>query len=109
MRARRSTLSSAGRAVTAFIRPYSTAGANSGKGSSGECVAYPLDPRRLEAVEEHNIEPAGRFLLVRKVVACRGDDPRLLARVDAVGGAAEVLGASQPDFGKNDGIPIPQD
>src|SRR6266480_3590679 len=122
MRARRSTLSSAGRAVTAFIRPLfyrnllcgcagpaGPAGAEAAKGSGGECVAYPFDPRRLEAIEEHDVEPASRFLSARKVVARRGDDPRLFARIDAVSGAAEVLGAPQPDFGENDRIPIPQD
>src|SRR5712691_3548874 len=126
MRASRSTVSSVGRAVTAFIRPYSTvtfftnalyrlarrrktAGAKPGTASGGECIAYPFDPRGLEAIEEHNVEPAGLFLLVRKVVARRGDDPRLFARIDAVSGAAEVFRAPQPDLGKNDGIPIPQD
>src|SRR6267154_1820784 len=126
MRASRSTLSSAGRAVTAFIRPYSTvtfftnalyrparrrktAGAKTATASGGECIAYPFDPRGLEAIEEHNVEPTGFFLLARKVVARRGDDPRLFARIDAVSGAAEIFGAPQPYLGKNDGIPIPQD
>src|SRR6266571_932559 len=126
MRASRSTLSSAGRAVTAFIRssfyrnllraragpreaPPWNCGNEARQASGGECVAYPFDPRRLEAIEEHNVEPAGRFLLACKVVARRGDDPRLFARIDAVSGAAEVLGAPQPDFGENDSIPIPQD
>src|SRR5882724_1752541 len=126
MRASRSTLPSAGRAVTSFIRPYSTvtfftnapnrpvrrretAGARPGTASCGECIAYPFDPRGLEAIEEHNVEPAGLFLLACKVVARRGDDPRLFARIHAVSGAAEILGVPQPDLGKNDGIPIPQD
>src|SRR3989454_2976489 len=123
MRARRSTLSSAGRAMTAFIRSLfyrnllcgragpagAPRGTKPGKASGGECVAYPFDARRLEAIQEHNVEPAGRFLPARKVVARGGDDPRLFARIDAVSGAAEVFGAPQPDFGKNDGIPIPQD
>src|SRR6266853_604066 len=126
MRASRSTLSSAGRAVTAFIRssfyrnllraragPREAPPWNRGNGarqaSVGECVAYPFDPRRLEAIEEHNVEPAGRFPLACKVVARRGDDPRLFARIHAVSGAAEILGVPQPDLGKNDGIPIPQD
>src|SRR5258708_7440125 len=126
MRANRSTLSSAGRAVTTFIRPYSTvtfftnapdrlarrretAGAEPGTASRRECIAYPFDPRGLKAIEEHNVEPAGLFLLARKVVARRGDDPRLFASIHAVSGAAEVFGAPQPDLGKNDGIPIPQD
>src|SRR5712664_1720200 len=126
MRASRSTLSSAGRAVTAFIRTSfyrnllgaraeplrhcrGTAGAKARKASGGECVAYPFDPRRIEAIEEDNVEPAGRFLLARKVVARRGDDPHLFARIDAVSGASEVFGAPQPDFGKNNGIAIPQD
>src|SRR5258706_5459732 len=112
MRASRSTLSSAGRAVTAFIRPYSTvtfftnapdllahrretAGANPGTASGGECIAYPFDPRGLKAIEEHNVEPAGFFLLACKVVARRGDDPRLFARIHAVIGAAEILGVPQ--------------
>src|SRR2546421_9755422 len=85
------------------------AGAEAGKGSGGECVAYPFDPRRLEAVEEHDVEPASRFLLAREVVASRGDDPRLFARVDAVGGAPEIVGAPQPDLGEHDGIQVPQD
>src|SRR5258707_5079751 len=126
MRASRSTLSSAGRAVTAFIHPYSTvtfftnapdrpahrgetAGAKPGTVSGGERIAYPFDPRGLEAIEEHNVEPAGLFLLACKVVARRGDDARLFARIDAVSRAAEILGAPQPDLGKDDGIPIPQD
>src|SRR6266850_667960 len=126
MRASRSTLSSAGRAVTAVIRSYSTvtfftnapdrlvrrrktAGANPGTASGRECISYPFDPRGLEAIEEHNVEPAGLFLLACKVVARRGDDPRLFARIHAVSGAAEILGAPQPDLGENDGIPIPQD
>src|SRR6266853_2775065 len=111
MRASRSTLSSAGRAVTAFIRssfyrnllraragPREAPPWNRGNGarqaSGGECVAYPFDPRRLEAIEEHNVEPAGRLLPARKVVSRRGDDPCLLARIDAVGGATEVFGAA---------------
>src|SRR5438477_8920853 len=42
-------------------------------------------------------------------MARSGDNARLFARVDAVSGAPEVLGAPQPDFGKNDSIQIPQD
>src|SRR3979490_1866685 len=100
MGANRSTLSSAGRAVTALIRPSSTAtsfqtalhrlapprktaGAEPGTASGGECIAYPFDPRGLEAIEEHNVEPAGFFLLARKVVARRGNDPRLFAGIHA--------------------------
>src|SRR5438876_11489896 len=94
----------AGRGTAADLRERRPA-----EGSGGECVAYPLDPRRLEAIEEHDVEPAGRFLLARKVVARRSDDPRLFARIDAVSRAPETLGAPQPDFGENDGIQIPQD
>src|SRR5207247_9759924 len=94
----------AGRGTAADLRERRPA-----EGSGGECVAYPFDPRRLEAIEEHDVEPASRFVLARKVVASRGDERRLFARIDAVSGAAEVLGATQPDFGENDSIPIPQD
>src|SRR5213592_2034635 len=94
----------AGRGTAADLRERRPA-----EGSGGECVAYPFDPRRLEAIEEHDVEPASRFVLAREVVARRGDDPRLFARIDAVSRAAEVLGAPQPDFGENNGIQIPQD
>src|SRR5437879_12050673 len=109
MRARRSTLSSAGRAVTAFIRPLfyrnlprARAGQpgnavgvrvrSPARRSGGECVPYPRDPRRLEAIEEHDVEPASRFLLPPKVVARRGDDPRLLARIAAGSGGPAARG-----------------
>jgi len=45
----------------------------------------------LEAIEEHDVEPASCFLLARKIVARRGDDPRLFARIDAVSGAPKAL------------------
>src|SRR5258708_38877746 len=101
MRASRSTLYSAGRAVTAFIHPYSTvtfftnapdrpahrgetAGAKPGTVSGGERIAYPFDPRGLEAIEEHNVEPAGLFLPACKVVAALGEDAAVFALIAPV-------------------------
>src|SRR5258708_35400468 len=108
MRANRSTLSSAGRAVTTLIRPYSTvtfftnapdrlarrretAGAKPGTASRRECIAYPFDPRGLKAIEQHNVEPAGPVLLSPQVVARPCDNPRPFANIHAVTRAAEFF------------------
>src|SRR5258708_21865727 len=107
MRANRSTLSSAGRAVTTLIRPYSTvtfftnapdrlarrretAGARPGTASRRECIAYPFDPRGLKAIEEHNVEPAGLFPLAPPLLRRPGADPRLFAGIHALSGAPHV-------------------
>jgi len=47
---------------------------DSGRGaafSRRECIAYPLDPRRLDALEQDDVEPARRLFRPGEVSAAR--------------------------------------
>src|SRR2546426_8664941 len=70
MRSGRSTASSDGRAVTAFMAA-SFYRSRTRRPSRRERVAYPFDPRRLEALEQNHVEPARHLLLPGEVVAGR--------------------------------------
>src|SRR4051812_47864255 len=59
-------------------------------------IAYPLDPGRIEPVHQDDVEAAGRVLLPGEPAARGGDQPRLLAPVHAVDGAAEAVARPQP-------------
>src|SRR5882672_699247 len=60
------------------------------------------------AIEQDDVEPAGRVTRPRKVVPRGGDEPGLLVPVHAVRRTAEVLRAAQPDFGEHQRVPVPE-
>ena len=70
-------------------------------------VAQPLDPRRIECIEQDCIESARRRLLEsREIETCRGHHPCALRGRNARGGAAEVAAASKPYFNEHQHVAI---
>src|SRR5262249_36601226 len=76
--------------------------------SRGERIPYPLDPRRIDVVEQDDVEPARSLARCSKVVPRGGDDSRLLAFIDAVRRATEGLRTPQPDLREDQRVAVPE-